>query len=39
MIGKFGGERIRVWGIDEGVPTHVGMAFGGSAVAPHFSRT
>src|SRR3989441_10782642 len=24
-IGKFGGERIRVWGIDVGIPSHGGM--------------
>ncbi len=28
MIGEFGGERIRVWRIDEGIPPHVGMASG-----------
>ncbi len=27
-IGKFGGERIRVWGIDEGIPPHEGMTPG-----------
>ena len=27
-IGKFGGERIRVWRIDEGIPPHVGMTLG-----------
>ncbi len=28
MSGEFGGERIRVWGIDEGIPPHEGMTLG-----------
>ena len=28
MIGKFSGERVRVWCIDESIPPHVGMALG-----------
>ena len=28
MIGKFDGERVRVWGIDEGIPPQVVMALG-----------
>jgi hypothetical protein len=27
-IGKFGGERIRVWRVDEGIPSHMGMTLG-----------
>ena len=28
MIGEFGGERIRVWGIDEGIQPQVAMTLG-----------
>src|SRR5258708_5410534 len=28
VSGEFGGECIRVWGIDEGIPPHVGMTLG-----------
>jgi hypothetical protein len=26
-VGKFDGERIRIWGTDEGIPPHGGITF------------